>query len=81
MLQPSLINAILVAFVIGFRELAAVALLITANTPLYPTLTFSYWMTGQVGEVAALNIIAVVVPLIFVLLLAKLRRNEFVSLH
>jgi iron(III) transport system permease protein len=67
LMRPALLYAAAAVFVLSFRELSAVILLVTANTTLIPTATFSYWVTGNQGQVAALNIVSLLAPLAVVL--------------
>jgi ABC-type Fe3+ transport system permease subunit len=61
-LSPAVINALALVFVLSFRELGAVVLLVAANTVLVPTVTFDYWIAADLGAVAALNLLAFFVP-------------------
>jgi iron(III) transport system permease protein len=61
-LGPALLNAAALVFILSFRELGAVVLLIAPNTELVPTVTFNYWINADLGAVAALNIVALFVP-------------------
>jgi iron(III) transport system permease protein len=63
-LSPAVINALALVFVLSFRELGAVVLLVAANTVLVPTVTFDYWIAADLGAVAALNLLAFFVPAI-----------------
>lgn len=64
--RPALLYAGAAVFVLSFRELAAVILLVTANTSLIPTATFTAWDDGRLGQVAALNLFSLLVPLLVV---------------
>jgi iron(III) transport system permease protein len=56
------LSAMLV-FAESFRELGAVILLVPPDLKMLPTQIFSYWQTGEVTQVAVLNIISIVIPL------------------
>jgi iron(III) transport system permease protein len=57
------INAFVISFVIAFRELGAVILIIPANRNLIPPLTWIYWTSGDYDPVGVMNALTVVVPL------------------
>jgi iron(III) transport system permease protein len=61
-LGPALLNAGALVFILSFRELGAVVLLIAAYTVLVPTVTFETWIAANLGGVAALNVVALIVP-------------------
>jgi iron(III) transport system permease protein len=62
LLRVSLLSSAVLIFALSFRELGAVVFLTGPNTVLLPTLIFQQWETGQqLGPVAALNILSVVV--------------------
>jgi iron(III) transport system permease protein len=61
LLRVSLLSSIVLIFALSFRELGAVVFLTGPNTLLLPTVIFEQWNTGQqLGPVAALNILSVV---------------------
>ena len=62
LLRISLLSSFVLIFALSFRELGAVVFLTGPNTVLMPTLIFEQWNTGQqLGPVAALNILSVIV--------------------
>lgn len=63
LLWPAMSSAAALIFILSYRELGAVILLATANTPLVPTVTYSLWQSSTLNEVAALNVVATVLPL------------------
>jgi iron(III) transport system permease protein len=78
-LRPAIAYTAAIIFLLSYRELGAVVLLVTPNTNLISTLTFNTWTEGGYNEVAALNIITLVVPLIFLIvafLVASLSRRR-----
>lgn len=60
-LRSSLLYSGAVVFILSFRELSAVVLLVASNTPLVPTVTFDDWANAQLGQVAALNVLSLAV--------------------
>lgn len=60
LMRVALINAVTLVFILSFRELGAIVMLVTPNLPLLPTHIFSEWQAGFVGPVAALNVISAV---------------------
>ena len=79
LLRPAIAYTAAIIFLLSYRELGAVVLLVTPNTNLISSLTFNTWTEGGYNEVAALNIITLVVPLIFLViafLLASVRRSR-----
>lgn len=70
LLLPAAGNAAVLVFVRSFLQLGAVVFLITPSFNLLPTTIFALWGTGQYGQVSALNVVSVVLPIV-VLLLAR----------
>jgi iron(III) transport system permease protein len=68
-MRPAVLYIGAVVFVLSYRELGAIVLLPAANTPLVSFVTFSAWANGGYPELAALNVITIVVPLLFVSLM------------
>jgi iron(III) transport system permease protein len=63
---PALLYAGSVVFILSYGQLGAAVLLVTPNFPVISTTIFGYWQHGEVTEVAALNMIALLVPIIVV---------------
>lgn len=70
LLRPAIIYTLSVTFVLAYRELGAVVLLVARNTTVVPFASLTFWVTGGFTQLAALNVITLIVPLIFVGLLA-----------
>jgi iron(III) transport system permease protein len=66
LLRPALLYAGAVVFVLSFRELGSVVLLVTPGTNLISTAIFSYWSEARFGVVAAVNMVAMIGPMIVV---------------
>jgi iron(III) transport system permease protein len=64
LIRQAVYSAILIVFVLSFRELAGIALLTAANAPMVASTALDYWETGQPGLVGALNIAMFVFPIL-----------------
>jgi iron(III) transport system permease protein len=58
LLIPALASAAGIVFVLSFRELGAVALVVPPGEGLIMTQTFTLWFSGRYGAVHALNVLA-----------------------
>jgi iron(III) transport system permease protein len=74
LLRPAIIYTLSVTFVLAYRELGAVVLLVARNTTVVPFASLTFWVTGGFTQLAALNVITLVVPLAIVGLLAAADR-------
>ena len=63
---PALLYAGSVVFILSYGQLGAAVLLVTPNFPVVSTEIFGYWQHGEVTEVAALNIVALLIPILIV---------------
>lgn len=70
LVRQAVYAAILIVFVLSFRELAGIALLTAANAPMVASTALDYWETGQPGLVGALNIAMFAFPILAAGLLA-----------
>jgi iron(III) transport system permease protein len=75
-LRPAAMYAAAVVFILSYRELGAIVLLVSTNTQLIPLITFQQWVQGGYTSVATLNIITLVLPLAVGLLLLGLGRRR-----
>src|SRR5262249_39015597 len=74
LLLPALASAAGVVFVLSFRELGAVALVVPPGQGLIMTQTFTLWFSGRYGAVQALNVLAFLITAgVLVLTLAATR--------
>jgi iron(III) transport system permease protein len=69
LLRPAIIYTLCVVFVMSYRELGAVVLLVAQNTVVVPFVSLTFWVTGGFTQLAALNVITLIAPLAVVLLL------------
>jgi iron(III) transport system permease protein len=74
LLRPAIIYTLSVTFVLAYRELGAVVLLVARNTTVVPFASLTFWVTGGFTQLAALNVVTLIVPLVFVGLLAGFDR-------
>jgi iron(III) transport system permease protein len=70
---PAILYALSVLFVLAFRELGGVVLLVAQNTVIVPYESLTFWLSGGYPMLSALNIVALVVPLVFVAALFLIR--------
>ncbi len=63
---PGLLAAMILLFVLSFRELATALFLYTANTQLFSLAMFDLWQRGSVGLVAAMALIQSCILLVLV---------------
>jgi iron(III) transport system permease protein len=63
LLRPALIYTACVVFVLSYRELGAVVLLVAQNTITVPFVSLSFWVQGGFPMLAALNVVTLIVPL------------------
>jgi iron(III) transport system permease protein len=86
LLRPAIMYTAAVIFVLSYRELGAIVLLVATNTQLIPLVTFQQWVQGGYTAVATLNVITLALPLLVGLLLLSfagrrgLSRRRAVSL-
>jgi iron(III) transport system permease protein len=70
---PAILYAFSVLFVLAFRELGSVVLLVAQNTIIVPYESLSFWVSGGYTMLSALNVVALLVPLILVSVLFAIR--------
>jgi iron(III) transport system permease protein len=63
LVRGALVNALIIAFIIGYRELSAILLIAPTNGNFIPPLAWGYWSQGLFDETNVLNLVTVVVPL------------------
>lgn len=68
LLRPAIASAAAVVFLQSYRELGAIVLLVSTNTNLVPFIIFSYLRGGNFTDVAALNMLSLIVPVLLGLL-------------
>lgn len=69
-MRPAILYVAAVVFVFSYRELGAIVLLAPQNTPIVPNISFVFWVSGGYSMLAALNVITLLVPLIFIVVAA-----------
>jgi iron(III) transport system permease protein len=70
---PAILYAFSVLFVLAFRELGSVVLLVAQNTIIVPFESLTFWVSGGYPMLSALNVVALVVPLVLVSVLFAIR--------
>jgi iron(III) transport system permease protein len=70
---PAILYAFSVVFILAFRELGSVVLLVAQNTVIVPYQSLTFWISGGYPMLSALNIVALMVPLILVAALFSIR--------
>jgi ABC-type Fe3+ transport system permease subunit len=70
---PAILYAFSVLFVLAFRELGSVVLLVAQNTNIVPYESLTFWVSGGYTMLSALNVVALVVPLVLVSVLFAIR--------
>lgn len=75
-LRPVILYAIGVVFVMSYRELGAVVLLVANNTVIVPYTSFVFWETGGYPMLSALNMVTLIVPLVLLLISFGLNRTR-----
>jgi iron(III) transport system permease protein len=75
-LRPVIVSAIGVVFVLSYRELGAVVLLVANNTVIVPYSSFVFWVYGGYPMLSALNMVTLVVPLALLLVAFGLNRGR-----
>ena len=73
--RPGIVSAMILLFVLSFRELATALFLYTSNTQLFSLAMFDFWQRGSTGLVAAMALIQSAILLAVVLLGQLLRGN------
>lgn len=63
LVRGALVNALIIGFVIGYRELSAILLIAPTNRTFIPPLAWGYWSQGLFDEANVLNLVTIVVPL------------------
>jgi iron(III) transport system permease protein len=66
LLRLAMGSTLLLVFVLSFRELGAVVLLLPANFQLLPVAIFEAWETGSYLQATVLNTISLIVPMVIV---------------
>ena len=74
--RPGVVSAMILLFVLSFRELATALFLYTSGTQLFSLAMFDYWQRGSTGLVAAMALAQSLILLVFVLLGSALRRDR-----
>jgi iron(III) transport system permease protein len=75
-LRPVILYAIGVVFVMAYRELGAIVLLVANNTVIVPYTAFVFWETGGYPMLSALNVVTLIVPLVLLLAAFALNRSQ-----
>jgi iron(III) transport system permease protein len=73
-IRQAILYAIAVVFVFSYRELGAIIFLVPSNTNVVPNVSFTFWVSGGYPMLAALNIVALVVPLVVICLVVAFGR-------
>jgi len=73
-LKPAILYAASVVFVFSYRELGAIIFLVPNNTQVVPNVSFTFYISGGYPMLSALNIVALVIPLLMIYLLVTLAR-------
>ncbi len=63
LLRGALVNALVIGFIIGYRELSAILLIAPTNSNFIPPLAWGYWTQGLSDEANVLNLVTIAVPL------------------
>lgn len=63
LIRGALVNALIIGFIIGYRELSAILLIVPTNTNFIPPLAWGYWTQGLFDEANVLNLVTITVPL------------------
>lgn len=66
--RPGVASAMILLFVLSFRELATALFLYTSGTQLFSLAMFDFWQRGSTGLVAAMALVQCAILLVFVLL-------------
>ena len=66
--RPGIVSAMILLFVLSFRELATALFLYTTGTQLFSLAMFDFWQRGSTGLVAAMALVQCCILLVFVLL-------------
>jgi ABC-type Fe3+ transport system permease subunit len=74
LIRGALVNALIIAFIIGYRELSAILLIAPTNGNFIPPLAWGYWSQGLFDEANVLNLVTIVVPLSVAGVVLVLRR-------
>ncbi len=74
--RPGIVSAMILLFVLSFRELATALFLYTSGTQLFSLAMFDFWQRGSTGLVAAMALVQSLILLVFVLLGQALRRDR-----
>ncbi len=74
--RPGVASAMILLFVLSFRELATALFLYTSDTQLFSLAMFDMWQRGSTGLVAAMALVQTAILLVVVLLGQMLRRDR-----
>lgn len=74
--RPGIVSAMILLFVLSFRELATALFLYTSGTQLFSLAMFDFWQRGSTGLVAAMALVQSLILLVLVLLGQALRRDR-----
>ena len=74
--RPGIISAMILLFVLSFRELATALFLYTSSTQLFSLAMFDFWQRGSTGLVAAMALVQSCILLVFVTLGQLVRRDR-----
>lgn len=74
--RPGVVSAMILLFVLSFRELATALFLYTSETQLFSLAMFDMWQRGSTGLVAAMALVQTAILLVVVLLGQVLRRDR-----
>ena len=74
--RPGIVSAMILLFVLSFREVATALFLYTSGTQLFSLAMFDFWQRGSTGPVAAMALAQIVILLIVVLIGSLLRGDR-----
>ena len=73
-LRPAILYTASVVFVYSYRELGAIIFLVPSNTSVVPNVSFTFYVSGGYPMLSALNIVALIIPLVLICLFVGLAR-------
>lgn len=74
LLRGALVNALIIGFIIGYRELSAILLIAPTNQEFIPPLAWGYWTQGLADQANVLNLVTIAVPVSVAGIVLGLRR-------
>ncbi len=72
--RPAMLYSASVVFVFSYRELGAIIFLVPSNTSVVPNVSFTFYVSGGYPMLSALNVVALVVPLVLICAFVGLAR-------